>query len=44
MVKFYEMDSLWGPVSNSWGHIIALFLKIFLIDGLYSGIWYVDIM
>ena len=33
---FGEMDSLWGPVRNSGGHII---LKIVLINGLYSVIW-----
>ena len=24
-VKSHEMDSLWGPVRNSGGHIITLF-------------------
>ena len=27
MVKSHEMDSLWGPVCTSGGHIIILFLK-----------------
>ena len=26
-IKSHEMDSLWGPVRNSGGHIITLFLK-----------------
>ena len=33
MVKSHEMDSLWGPVRNSGGHIITLFLKYsYLLD------------
>ena len=35
MVKSHGIDSLWGPVRNSGSHII---------DGLYSVIWYTDIM
>ena len=44
MVKFHEMDSLWGPVRNSGGSHYFIIFKIFLIDGLYSVIWYIDIM
>ena len=33
MVKSHEMDSLWGSVRNSGGHIFILFLKVFVIDG-----------
>ena len=41
-VKFHEMDSLLGPVCNSGGDFF--YFKIFLIAGLYSVIWYVDII
>ena len=47
MVKSHEMDSL-GVLSATAGgggglHCYII-LKIFIIDGLYSVIWYVDIM
>ena len=34
----------WGCVCNSGGHIITYYKKIFLIDGLYFVIWYIDII
>ena len=44
MVKSHKMDSLGGCVCNSGGHIIIYYKKIFVIDALYSVIWYIDIM
>ena len=41
-VNSHEMDSLWGLVHNSGGHIITCFLRYFeLMEFTYSVIWYI---
>ena len=44
MVKSTKLTHVGGSCQQQWGSHYYMILRIFLIDGLYSVIWYVDIM
>ena len=44
IVQITRKGLTFGPCPRQWGANYYIILRIFLIDGLYSVIWHLDIM